>query len=95
MNVVEAMPRVTMTAASVWTDEDTNKAEAAWAEYQRLHDVSARHGQAVGIDPISGRVWFGPHGLEVIDAARADGVTTPLLLLRVGYPYYQRKGGRR
>lgn len=84
-----------MTTAENWTDEDTAKAQAAWAEYQRQHDLSTKHGQAVGIDPRSGRVWFGGHGLDAIGAARADGVTTPLLLLRVGYPYYQRKGGRR
>lgn len=84
-----------MAIATQWTDEDTRKAQTAWAEYQQSHDVSDRHGQAVGIDPQSGRVWFGPRGVDAIDAARADGVTHPLLLLRVGYSYYQRKGGRR
>jgi hypothetical protein len=84
-----------MTTAVNWTDEDTTKAEAAWAEYQRQHDVSARRGQVVGIDPRSDRVWFGESIATVTDAARADGVATPLLCLRVGYGYYQRKGGRR
>lgn len=84
-----------MTETTPWTDADRQKAQAVWDEYQRQHDVSARRGQAVGIDPASGRVWFGAQGLDAINAARADGVTTPLLLLRVGYSYYQRKGGRR
>ncbi len=84
-----------MIATSNWTDEDTQKAKAAWADYQRKHDVSALHGHAVGIDPQSGRVWFGTDGLEAIDAARADGIESPLFLIRVGYSYYQRKGGRR
>ncbi|MFO0810956.1 MAG: hypothetical protein U0746_20190 [Gemmataceae bacterium] len=79
-----------MTAMAAWTDDDTQKAQAAWAEYQRQHDVSARHGQAVGIDPQTGRVWFGDNLAGVTAAARADGVTTPLLCLRVGYSYYQR-----
>ena len=83
-----------MAAIAEWTDEDARKAQAIWAEYQRRNDVSDRHGQAVGIDPECGKVWFGQSGIAVIEAARADGVHTPLLLLRVGYSYYQRKGGR-
>jgi hypothetical protein len=84
-----------MATTEHWTDEDTAKAQAAWAEYQRQHDVSGRHGQVVGIDPKGGRIWFGETIAAVTDAARADGVTTPLLCLRVGYSYYQRKGIRR
>lgn len=83
-----------MTTTENWSDADRARAEAAWAEYQRQHDVSVRHGQAVGIDPRSGRVWFGANGLDAIRAARADSVDTPLLLLRVGCSYYQRKGTR-
>ena len=84
-----------MAATAQWTEDDTRKAEAAWAEFQRLNDVSDRHGQVVGIDPRSGRVWFGNDLASVTEAARVDGVDSPLLCLRVGYPYYQRKGGRR
>lgn len=84
-----------MSAMTQWTEDDTRKARAAWASYQQRHDVAGRIGQAVGVDPETGRVWFGANGLAAIDAARADGVTRPLFLLRVGCEYYQRKGGRR
>lgn len=84
-----------MTAIRDWSEADTGKAEAAWVSYQHTHDVSDRQGQAVAIDPDSGRVWFGLRGVDAIAAARADGVLSPLLLLRVGFSYYQRKGGRR
>jgi hypothetical protein len=80
---------------SPWNEGDTARAINAWAEYQKTHDVSDRHGQAVGIDPESGRVWFGESAIEVSDNARADGVDRPLYVVRVGYDYYQRKGGRR
>ena len=78
-----------------WTEDDTRKAQAAWADYQSRNDVLARRSQVVGIDPRSDGVWFGDTLAAVTEAARADGVLTPLMCLRVGYPYYQRKGGRR
>ncbi|HTK76573.1 MAG TPA: hypothetical protein VL371_15005 [Gemmataceae bacterium] len=67
-----------------------------WHEYLQSHDVSALHGKTVGIDAAGSRVWFGDTASDVADAARADGVdTSALLAIRVGYDYYQRKGGRR
>ena len=78
-----------------WTAEDTRKAKAIWAEYQKQHDVSDRHGQAVGIDPDSGEVWFGPDARDVVQMARADGAEPRLFCIRVGFDHYQRKGGRR
>ena len=81
-----------MAAETTWTDADTQRVLAAWEEYQRQHDVSDRYGQAVGIDPVSGRVWFGEKAGDVARAARADGVDRPLLAIRVGLGYYQRKG---
>ena len=80
---------------SPWKEEDTTRAVQAWADYQKTHDVSDRHGQAVGIDPVSGRVWFGETAWQISDLARADGVDRPLYFVRVGYDYYQRKGGHR
>ncbi|HBI43521.1 MAG TPA: hypothetical protein DDY78_11800 [Planctomycetales bacterium] len=80
---------------SPWKEGDTARAIKFWADYQKLHDVSDRHGQAVGIDPVSGRVWFGESAIEVVEGARADGIDTPLYVVRVGYDYYQRKGGSR
>jgi hypothetical protein len=77
-----------------WTDEDTKRALAFWAEYQKQHDVSARKGQAVGINPVSGEVWFGESALDIRKQMDAAGLDAPLLLLRVGYPFYLRKGRR-
>jgi hypothetical protein len=78
-----------------WTEADLARALQVWEEYQKQHDVSDRKGQTIGIDPSSGRVWFGDRMTDVTEAARADGVTTPLICLRVGHDYYQRKGSRR
>jgi hypothetical protein len=82
-------------AIQAWTDSHTQRALEVWREYERTHDVTALHGKAVGIDPVSGRVWFGNYARDVAQAARADGVTARLLTIRVGLGYYQRKGGRR
>ena len=79
---------------SLWKKEDTARAVKAWADYQQTHDVTDRHGQAVGIDPASGRVWFGESAADVWTQAQAEGSDAPLFFLRVGYSYYQRKGTR-
>ncbi|MCY3021873.1 MAG: hypothetical protein NTW87_22920 [Planctomycetota bacterium] len=78
-----------------WTQEDTAKAKAIWAEYQKKHDVSARKGQTAGIDPVSGRVWFGERIANIVSQLDAEGVTALLYFVRVGYDYYDRKGGHR
>lgn len=78
-----------------WTEGDTARAVQIWAEYQKEHDVSDRKGQAVGIDPVSGRVWFGESGLAIREQMLAEGIERPFFCLRVGYPYYLRKGGHR
>jgi hypothetical protein len=80
---------------SNWTPADTDQAKKFWAEYQACHDISARLGQAVGIDPKTGRVWFGKSSLDIVLQLRAAGEQTPLYFLRVGRDYYGRKGGRR
>lgn len=82
-------------SVSNWTDAATARAQEIWADYQRQHDVSARKGQAVGIDPVSGRVWFGESIVDISRQLDAEGITAPLLFLRVGSDYYGRKGGRR
>ncbi len=80
-------------ATHTWTEADTERALEFWREYQRHHDVTALHGKAVGIDTVSGRVWFGETASEVASAARAEGVDTSNMLgIRVGYDYYARKG---
>jgi hypothetical protein len=69
------------------------RAKEIWAQYQREHDVSARIGQTVGIDPKSGRLWFGECALDVVARRNADGIDSPLFFERVGYGAYLRKGG--
>jgi hypothetical protein len=66
-----------------------------WDAYQRSHDVSSQLGRTVGIDPVSGRVWFGDSARDVVAQMATDGVATPPFCLRVGHDYYVRKGGRR
>ncbi len=80
---------------SNWTQADTARALQIWAEYQKQHDLSDRLGQAVGIDPASGRVWFGESSIEVVEKMHAEGLETPLYFIRVGFNYYLRKGGHK
>ena len=77
-----------------WTEDDSARARRFWAEYQQQHDVSDRIGQAVGIDPDTGRVWFGESGIDIRRQQEAEGESKPLYVLRVGYDYYLRKGRR-
>ena len=42
-----------------WTEADSRNAKRIWAEYQKQHDITERIGQTAGIDPKSGRIWFG------------------------------------
>lgn len=77
------------------TAVDSEKAREIWAEYQRQHDVSDRTGQAVGIEPVSGRIWFGRKALDIARQMRAEGIDRPFYCVRVGSDYYGRNGGRR
>ena len=74
---------------------DSDKAREIWAQYQCQHDVADRTGQAVGIDPVSGRVWFGRKALDIAQQMRAEGIDRPFYCVRVGSDFYGRKGGRR
>ena len=82
-------------SVSLMTDADVRKAEQIWAEYQKQHDVSDRKGQAAGIDPWSGRVWFGESIEDIARQLEEKGLAGPLYFVRVGYDYYYRKGGHR
>jgi len=82
-------------ALNTWTESDTQRARQYWAEYQRQHDVSGKRGQTAGIDPVSGRVWFGASAQEIVAQQEVEGVVAPLYFLRVGVDYYLRKGGQR
>jgi len=77
------------------TEEDARRAEARWAEYQRAHDVSLLAGQTVGIDPDTGRLWFGESIPHVVSLRDADGIQVPLHFVRVGSGAYYRKGWHR
>jgi hypothetical protein len=82
-------------SVSTWTEADTAKAKQIWADYQRNNDVSNRLGQTVGIDPSSGRLWFGESMADVVAQRDAHGNDSPLFFERVGSETYWRKGGRR
>lgn len=79
---------------SQWQEEDSLKAESIWAEYQRQHDLTDRVGQTAGIDPMSGRIWFGKSIQDIVSQRDAEGLTSPLFFERVGAPSYFRKGNR-
>ena len=76
-------------------DVDIPRAQQIWAEYQKEHDVSERRGQAVGIDPTTGRIWFGESVVDIGKQLDAEGIHPPLYVVRCGYDYYLRKGGGR
>ncbi len=73
-------------------DLDTDRARQCWAQYQCQHDVSDRMGQTAGIDPVSGRVWFGASAKDIVTQMEAEGVAVPLYFVRVGSDFYLRKG---
>jgi hypothetical protein len=77
------------------TAADVERAKQIWADYQAAHDVSDRKGQAVGIDPQTGQVWFGESATAIWQQMEAQGSARPLVFMRVGSDYYVRKGGRR
>lgn len=77
---------------SNWTDADSNRALELWSQYQEHHDLSKRVGQTVGINPASGRIWFGDSIQDVIAQRDAAGSEAPLYFVRVGSATYYRKG---
>ena len=78
-----------------WTEADSSKCKQIWAEYQKQHDITERIGQTAGIDPKSGKVWFGNSALEIVNKRETEGLTSPLFFQRVGYEAYLWKGRRR
>ena len=82
-------------AHETWTVQETDKARQYWDIYQQHHDLTAWQGQTVGIDPASGRMWFGPSAKAIVAQLAAEGLTLPLYFLRIGSDVYLRKGGRR
>ena len=80
---------------SNWTEADSVKAKQIWAEYQQQHDLSDRVGQTAGIDPDSGRIWFGESIRDLASKRDAEGLNSPLFFERVGSETYFRKGAHR
>jgi hypothetical protein len=81
-------------ALSNWGEADSIKAKQIWTEYQQQHDLSGRIGQTAGIDPASGRIWFGESIQDIVSQRDAEGLDSPLFFERVGSETYFRKGGR-
>lgn len=75
-----------------WTESDSVKAKQIWLGYQRLHDLSGRIGQTVGIDPHSGRIWFGQSIPDIVAQRDAEGLATALFFERIGSDAYYQKG---
>ncbi len=76
-------------------ENEIAEARRIWSEYQKANDVSDRMGQAVGVDPVTGKVWFGPRALDIKEQMLAEGIDRPFFCVRVGHDYYIRKGGGR
>jgi hypothetical protein len=77
-----------------WEESDSAKARQIWMDYQRRHDLSARIGQTAGIDPRSGRIWFGSSVRDIVSQREAEGLNSPLYFERVGSETYLHKGTR-
>jgi hypothetical protein len=75
-----------------WEESDSAKAKQIWLDYQRQHDLSDRIGQTAGIDPRSGRIWFGASVRDIISQRAAEGLDSPLYFERVGSEAYLHKG---
>jgi hypothetical protein len=83
-------------AVSNWTEEDSIRALKIWSDYQMLHDLTSKVGQSAGVDPSSGRIWFGDSIHDVVAQQRDSGIgELPLFFIRVGSETYYRKGGHR
>ena len=78
-----------------WTSSDSQRAEQLWTDFLARNDTSALKGKAAGIDPKSGQIWFGESARDIVRQMDEQGIAVPLFFVRVGFPTYLRKGGRR
>ena len=74
-----------------WTESDSLRARQIWQEYQRQHGLSSRIRQTAGIDPCSGRVWFGDSIPDIVSQRDAEGLDSPLFFERIGSETYFQK----
>lgn len=72
----------------------SERGQSAWMDYQANHNLESLRGQVAAVDPQSGRVWIGGDSLEAVDKMHADGVDTPVWLVRVGYDHLYVKDRR-
>lgn len=79
-------------AHTAWTEADSARAKQLWTTYQRQHDLSDCTGKTAGIDPHSGRIWFGDSIRDVVLQRDAEGFDSPLFFERIGSESYLRKG---
>lgn len=93
--ILRAKPEEVSMELSTWSDADSLKAKQIWTAYRQQHDLSQRLGQTVGIDPTSGRIWFGASIQDIVAQRDAEGLRSPLFFERVGSETYFRKGRRR
>lgn len=82
-------------AVSNWTETDSDRAQQIWSDYEHHHDVGEKAGLTAGIDPATGRIWFGHSIQDVIAQRDATGSDAPLYFVRVGSATYYRKGCHR
>lgn len=75
------------------TDAESETAQRLWREYIAQHDVSNRDGQTAGIDPASGRIWFGNSIQDIVRQMDAEQIAAGLFFVRVGSDVYWQKGG--
>ena len=80
---------------SNWTETNSDRAQQIWSDYEYQHDLAEKAGQTAGIDPASGRIWFGRSIQDVIAQRDAAVCDAPLYFVRVGSATYYRKGGHR
>lgn len=74
-----------------WSESDSFRAKQIWLDYQRQHDLSGCIGQTAGIDPHSGRIWFGESIPDIVSQRDAEGLESPLFFERVGSKTYFQK----
>jgi hypothetical protein len=82
-------------APHTWTKAQTEKALHYWEAYQQQHDLSPQQGQTAGIDPVSGRIRFGPSAKAIVAQLAVEDLTIPLYFIRIGSDVYLRKGYHR
>ena len=59
---------------STWANDSTARAREIWTEYQEQHSLSDLNGRTAGIDPASGRIWFGESVPDVVAQRDAEGI---------------------